>query len=228
MEQMPQHRDGIQEQLDKAYDEGHHDNKVIDEIKVRTEGEVHISDEEMQSQLSTEEKAMVSKKETMSPELIEVISRLREKGYLDDSFEGKEVHPLIVRSFSKDEALDAYRKSGGETRIGNETEKNMPYTIPKNEVLNVMVTNFDINPETVIEMDKVGVRPLTYEEIIQYGIQNPSHQKQRTLIGLGTKCIIFGYQHAPILDNDGSGRVLDVSRIDSSYGDQYRCLVVHK
>ena len=35
MEQMPHHREGIQEQLDKAYDEGHRDNEAMKEAKAK-------------------------------------------------------------------------------------------------------------------------------------------------------------------------------------------------
>lgn len=58
MEQMPHHREGIQNELDKAYDEAHQDNawRAYDKAIVSAERKTHISDEEMQSKLSTEEK----------------------------------------------------------------------------------------------------------------------------------------------------------------------------
>lgn len=226
---MPHHREGIQNDLDKAYDEGHRDNKAFDESQMKSEGETHISDKEMQGKLSADEKAMVVEKEDgiISPELAETLARLKDKGYLDISFEGKEVHELSVRPLSKEEALAEYKKSGW---VWDEIEKNMPYTTPEAGRLDVMTMNFNKNissEDAVKEMDTLGVRPLTYEELIQYGIAHPSHQKQKRLVGLGSKNSLGGWD-APFLDVAIVVRMLNAVRWDRGWADEFSFLVVCK
>lgn len=221
MEHAPQHhREGIQNELDKAYDEGHRDNEAIDEASVKDEGATHISDEEMQSQFSAREKVMVAGEENeISPELAKAIARLKEAGYLDTSFEGKESHRLEMRALSKEEAIEEYKNSGDKTWVWNELEKNMPYTTPKTETLDVMIMNFGENisyDDALAEMNKLDVRPLNYEELIQYGIVNPEHQKQKVLFGLSTKHTLGGGSCAPSLAFDAGARRLGAG--DWGYG----------
>lgn len=148
----------------------------------------------------------------VSPELAETIARLRDAGYLDTSFEGKDFHRLEIRALSKEEAMAEYKNSGGETRVDSKLEAFMPYAVPKTENLEVMMMNFKggRGSESFIkEMNRCGVRPLTYEELIQYGIAHPSHQEQETLVGLGS--IHFGfssYEGAPMLCVSGDVRRL--------------------
>lgn len=117
------------------------------------------------------------------------------------SFDGREVHPLVIRSLTKEEAFTEYRNSGGGAIwILNELEENMPYAVLKAETLDVMILDFgsDIgSDEALVEMNKLGVRPLIYEELIQYGIAYPKYQKQKKLIALGTKHILGGRSCAP-------------------------------
>lgn len=205
MEQMSHHREGIQNELDKAYDEGHRDNEVFDEAQVKSEGETHISDEDIESQLSVEEKEI-------SPELAETIARLKGAGYLDTSFEGKEFHRLEMRPLSKEEAIVEYKNSGGKTMVESRLEAFKPYAVPKTENLEVMMMNFKggRGSESFIkEMNRLSVRPLTYEELIQYGIAHPSHQEQEVLVGLGS--VHFGFsgdESAPMLCVSGDVRRL--------------------
>ncbi len=184
MEQMPHHREGIQEQLDKAYEEGHDDNKAFDEAATKIR--------EIKGELSQKE----------------MISLLKENGYLDTSFEGKEVHQLVVLPLTKEEALDGYRNSGGETSVWDELEEDAPYTTPEAKTLDVMIMDFFKKgirrDEALAKMDTLGIRPLTYEELIQYGIAHPNQQKQKALVGLGSKHIISGEQCAPYLGMNGS------------------------
>lgn len=129
-----------------------------------------------------------------------VLDRVRVAGYLDTSFDGREVHPLPIRSLTKEQALDAYKKSSDKAYIWDELEKNMPYTMPKAETLDVMILNFGKHigsDEALAEMDKLSVRPLTCEELIQYGIAHPEHQKP--LVGLGIKHTLGGFPRVPVL-----------------------------
>lgn len=184
----------------------------------------------------------------ISPELAETLARLRKKGYLDTSFEGKEVHELATRSLSKVEALAEYKKSGGEAWVWSELEKNMSYSTPKAESLDVMILNFRKSigsDEAVAEMDALGLRPLTYEELIQYGTTYPSHQKQKGLVALGNKYTLGVYVYAPVLTFGSDlrmlvpylwgtiGRVLSALPWSRSWGNgwffgDYRFLVVRK
>ncbi len=220
------HRKEFENLLNKAQDEAHQDNKAFDEAQAKIAnikgadiarkeyGE--IGDKEARGGLSLEETAAL----------------LKENGYLDTSFEGKEVHELVMRALSKEEAIDEYKKSGGETFVWNEMEMNMPYTIPNAENLYVMIMSFNKeirSDEALAEMDKLGVRPLTYEELIQYGIAHPSHQEQKYFVGLGSKHPLEGSMRAPTLNDDvGFGRRLKASPCDGVWRDNYRFLVVRK
>lgn len=180
-------------------------------VKVRG----RMDDKEVRGQLSLEE----------------TIVLLEEKGYLDTSFEDKKVHSLTMRPLSKEEAIEEYKKSGSKTLVWDELEKNMPYITPKIEMLDVMVMKFNKligSDETIAQMDKLGVRPLTYEELIQYGIVHPAHQKQKTLIGLGSKHILAGNLYTPCLRFDDVNRNLDAELLSGLYHDRYRFLVVRK
>lgn len=172
-------------------------------------------------------------KEEVTPASAEIgatIETLRLSGYLDTSFEGKETHSLTIRPLTKEQALDEYRNSGGKTWIWDELEKNIPYAIPKAETLDVMIINFGKNigsDEALVEMDKLGVRPLTYEELIQYGITHPDHQKQKALVGLGTKHTLDGGPRAPVLSVVVVGRGLSAGDWGNAWVGGYRFPVVH-
>lgn len=186
----PHHREGIQNELDKAHDEGHRDNKAIDEAKV---------------------------------ELAETIARVRDAGYLDTSFEGKETHSLTVRPLSKEEALEEYRNSGG--AISDALEEKIPYSIPKEATLDVIIMDFHKlikGDEALVKMDELGVRPLTHEELIQYGIKYPSHQrtnrKNMALISLERNLD----SSASILASDYIGRRLSSSPWEREWDGRYQ------
>lgn len=160
-----------------------------------------------------------------------VLDRVRASGYLDTSFDGREVHPLVIRSLTKEQALAEYRASGGETLIRDELEKNMPYTVPKAEKLGVMILNFgnDIGSyEAVAIADELGVRPLTYEWLTQYGITHPEHQKKKALVGLGTKHTLICPPLTPVLSAYDVTRVLGSEVWRSNWNGRCRFPVVRK
>lgn len=161
---------------------------------------------------------------------LSILDRVRASGYLDTSF-GREVYPLAIRPLTKEQALAEYRNSGGKTWVWDELEKNTPYSVPRTEMLYVMILNFgDIeSDEAGAEMDTLGVRPLTYERLIPYGTAYPEHQKQKVLVGLGTKHFLGGDPHVPILLSVGSdGRGLDAVQWGGVWGGRCRFPVVRK
>jgi len=170
--------------------------------------------------------------ESNPEELESTIARVREAGFLDASFEGKETHRLAIEALPKEEAIEAYRKSGGETYIWAELEKNMPYTTPKAEKLDVILLGFGksvTSDEALAEMERLGVRPLTYEELIQYGIVNPEAQKKNPHVALGSKHSLGGNPRAPVLVVVGvDERDLDASPWGNDWGEGCRFPVVRK
>lgn len=211
----------LEVQKAKAYDQADEDNENLTaEIEQYKEQIAEITG------VTEEEREKLS-----SPELAEVIARLKDVGYLDTSFEGKETHTLAIRPLTKEQALYEYRNSGGMTAVWDELEENMPYTTPKAETLDVMMMNFNKEigaDEALTEMDKLGVRPLTYEEFIQYGIAHPSHQEQKYLLGLGTKHILpLGGLRIPLLYFRGNKRRLSADGWGHVW-DDYRFPVVRK
>lgn len=230
------HREGIQNALDEAHDEAIRDNEAFDEANIGTEGETHISNEEIQSHLSEKEKAMVEGVEKeMSPELAEIIARLKEVDYLDTSLEGKEAHPLVVYQMDEDGALDSYRRSSNDAWVLGELELRGNYNTPQEENLDVIIMKFNkdiqIN-EAIDEMDKLGVRPLTYEELVQYGTEYPSQQEEHPLVALGGRVGWGGRLHVPTLTVEPVGRALTTTPVASEYAgvfnEQFRFLVVRK
>jgi len=191
--------------------------------KVRS-GQISLSQMERFSNLSSAEReACFSGRKSF-------LEALRLSGYLDTSFEGRETHPLIMRPLTKEQAFDEYRKSGGKTWIWPELEKNIPYVMPKVGVLDVMLLGFGRSIESdegVVLMDDLGVRPLIFEEHIQYGTQHPSHQKKNPLVAL-TKYTLVGNPHAPLLGFGGVGRLLRANAWGGVWGDWCRFPVVRK
>lgn len=218
----PQHRDGIQNELDEA--------------QVKSEGGTHVSNEEMVPTLSAEEKAQGVREEAMSPELAEKLALLREKGYLDTSFEGKEVHKLTVRALSKEEAFAEYKASGGDTLILDDFEEdNIFYKTPEVKKMDVMIMIFPDSSyaptlrlmEALKIMNECKVRPVTYEELVQYGTAYPSHQVQSVLIALGERGTPIRTDAMPYLGESDGVRVF--SRIISNgWGREQRFPVVLK
>ncbi|MBI5798954.1 MAG: hypothetical protein HZB10_03405 [Candidatus Yonathbacteria bacterium] len=163
----PHHREGIQEQLDKAYDEGHRDNEAIDTDKIVRAEMGHVDDKEMRGVLSLEETTAL----------------LKEKGYLDTSFEWKEVHELEIEPFSKEEALDEYKSNGG--IVWPTAEELIAFwyeTQREGKSVEVLTLNKNCSDDELREM---GVRSISPAEVIQYGIRYPEHQSQNVLLSSG-------------------------------------------
>lgn len=143
----------------------------------------------------------------------EVLASLREKGYLDTFSDGMEVHQLTIRPLTREEAIDEIRKKAETDAVGWNLGINncvldpeVPYITPKAENINVVIINKKIDNGytskyyAVKEMNDAGLRPLTYEELIQYGLiyTEPKHpngkneERTKTLIALGTEVVPGG------------------------------------
>jgi hypothetical protein len=119
---------------------------------------------------------------------------LQSLGHLDSTFESRDLHPLSLKSLSKEEALTLYKntevRAGPWKYVSKHLAQEMPYITPEGKNIKVVIMKFneDIFPDEVVqEMDKLGVCPLTYEEFIQFVSANPDYQKQNTLIAAGSK-----------------------------------------
>lgn len=176
----------------------------------------HIDDKEMRGELSLEE----------------TIALLKDAGYLDTSFEGKETHPLAIRALSKEEALEEYKTSGGKAGVWDEFKINFPYTTPKAETLDVMMMNFGkeiTRGEADTEMGKFGVRPLTYEEFVQFISVNPSFDEQNPLVALSDKHTGNGAPRVAFARfSSETGRSLCAARHSDNWNANYRFPVVRK
>lgn len=208
---MPHHREGIQNELDKAYDEAHRDNNELKSQQLTEELHNTLSDTEAHGEPSEHEKAIADREKNMSPELAETIALLKEAGYLDTSIEGKVVHSLDIRSISKNEAVREFKKHGGEFLGWWEMEGDAPYDVPQAEKLDVMMVNFnrDIsNDDALEEMNELGLRSLTREELLQYGIQNPPQKV--TLVAINKKYGSFAVLESLWESGRGSYQGFDV------------------
>jgi len=218
----------LEAEKSRAEDDARGDNANLDDARAKIE-KLTAEIDSYKNEIAEITGVTEEERESIpSPEL----ARIRDAGYLDTSFEGKEIHRTSIGDLSKEEALDRYKKSGGATWVWDELEKNMPYVVPNAENLDVMIINFNkyiSSDDAIKEMDALGVRPLTYEELIQYGIAHPSHQEQKALIGLGSKHALVGNPHAPVLDVNGVGeRSLDANHWGVDWVDRYRFPVARK
>lgn len=174
------------------------------------------------------------------PSQEEILALFKEEGFLDTSFEDKETHSLSIRSLSKKEVFDEYRKSGGS--LGKKIDKGpasyntpqeeIPYTTPGQKDLNVMIVKFNENvvlDRAVKEIDTMGARSLTYEELIQYGTEHPSHQEKNPLFSIDVKKLFHAGPVIPVLSYDVMrGRNLSVVKVPNYFDRRFRLLVVRK
>ncbi len=211
--------------LGKIMDE--QDKKKVEEM-VRKVAYIETHDKNRHGLGSKEENKKETQETGMSSGDIE---SLKSSGLLDESFEGKPIHNLELKDLTKDEALKAYKESGGSTWIWDKLEEKMPYTTPSPKNLEVAIISFgeNISSEDAIEkMDKQGFRAMTYEEIIQFAIANPEYQKKNTLVALGSKHVLGGSVRVPVVRWNGDDRDLGAGAWAIGWIDEYRFLFVRK
>jgi hypothetical protein len=121
---------------------------------------------------------------------------------------------------------------------GNITDANFPRTKGKGlavgqsaETIDAELIHFnrDISSDSAVaEMDKMGYRPATIEELLAFGASNPDIQKQFPIVALGSSCVVHGSRRVVYLHGDGSERALDLSWWDDDWRGDYQFLAVRK
>ena len=149
---------------------------------------------------------------------------------IDLSFDGLEFHPLNLRPLTRDEAYAEYMSGPDNpeiTRLNTRLNKQFTYTTPTPKNLNVYMMEFDSatlksSDLIVAKMQEYGMRPLTYEEMLQHNIKNPTHQKQSLLIVLGTKKMFGSVARVPCAGWGGSRRILGAGDWDGGWDSDIR------
>ncbi len=109
------------------------------------------------------------------------------------------------------------------------TEANFPKTRTGSISLNAELLHFNrtISSENALkEMEKLGFRPATIEELLAFGAKYPELQRQFPIVALGSSCVLGGDRRVPCLDEVGSGRDLDLYWFEDVWYGRYRFLVV--
>lgn len=140
-----------------------------------------------------------------------LLENLKQYTCFDESFDGKDIHKLELKSLTKEEALKAYRESGGETLVSKDLESRMAYIIPQSKTIEVVIISFDEDffSDTLIDfMSEQGFRPMVYEELIQFATAYPEYQKQKTLVALGSTYVFCGGFWVAIANKNENSRYL--------------------
>lgn len=170
------------------------------------------------------------------PKLMELVKKLEETGSLanpDMSFEGGVVNIYVPKEKLKDlpTALKLYKEAdnGSQSYIWSEWEKMSSFKIPEASSLEVVILSYNEDTDTrkssdkiVADMDKLGLRPATFSELVALGVAKPEFNKRSDtyLVGLGTKESLVGGLLVPNLDWIAGGRGLLRNRwTDECYGD---------
>ncbi len=114
--------------------------------------------------------------------------------------------------------------------------KNAPFTQLKSLSFETIVLSYNGAPNTrassekiLEDMDKLGLRPLTLEDMTITGISYPTFTKTDSISFVGlTKYALVGSSCVPFLDRDGDVRRLGGDRWGDEWGDEARFLCVCK
>lgn len=120
----------------------------------------------------------------------EFLKNIKESGFLVETFESKTIHKFKLLPFTKEQAFEFYKEKCNPVYIFPGLEKSMPYNIPALKHLDVLIISpkEKISSKDIIEkMDKLGLRPMTYEEMLQFTALNSGYQKKSSLVALGSR-----------------------------------------
>lgn len=83
--------------------------------------------------------------------------------------------------------------------------------------------------EVLAELEKVGLRAGTLQELLAFGVQYPNVQREYPIVALGSVWRDpYGDRYVPYLWGRGSERHLDLRWFDYSWGDHDRFLAFRK
>ncbi len=176
------------------------------------------------------------------PQLLELAKKIKETGSParpDMSMLGGIVTCSFDREKVKDSdtALRSFEEAdkGTPSYIWNEWKK-VPFATPEGNSFETIVLSYNKDPNTressekiVADMNKLGLRPLTLEEMTIAGITHPEFTKTsgKYFVGL-TPYSLGGGSYVPFLCWFGDGRDLGRGRWGSEWYEDYRFLCVRK
>ena len=82
--------------------------------------------------------------------------------------------------------------------------------------------------EVLAEMDRKGLRPALYEELLGFAEKYPDEQRKYPIVALGSETHVNGIRNVAYLCDDDDGRRLDLDWLDYDWDDYYRFLAVRK
>jgi hypothetical protein len=82
--------------------------------------------------------------------------------------------------------------------------------------------------EVLAEMDRKGLRPALYEELLGFAEKYPDEQRERPIVALGSEALVRGHRLVAYLWCDGLGRYLHLYGIADGWNDSCRFLAVRK
>jgi len=176
------------------------------------------------------------------PQIIEFTKAFKETGspaHLDVAIEGGIVKLNIdqktlesLRTYET--AIAAYKAAdGGSPSYIYDSLKNIPWTEPSSETLNVHILNHDTTTpqerdKMVADMDRAGYRALTFSELVALGIIRPDLNKRNEILNTYEKHILGGVSRVPYLSWDGDERRLSARHSGSDWREHVRFLFVRK
>lgn len=82
--------------------------------------------------------------------------------------------------------------------------------------------------EVLAEMDRRGLRPALYEELLGFAEKYPDEQRKYPIVALGSETRVHGYRYVAYLWIDDDGRSLHLNWVDLDWYGDCRFLAVRK
>lgn len=82
--------------------------------------------------------------------------------------------------------------------------------------------------EVLAEMDRKGLRPALYEELLGFAEKYPDEQRKFPIVALGSEAHVDGRRHVACLWYVGDGRNLRLGWVGHGWNGRYRFLAVRK
>lgn len=211
----PQHRDNIQDLLDKAHDEAMRDNQELTEKKIIDEQYNHITDADI--------KGAALENETWLNELRDSLKKLGSKAEIDKSIEGGVINLEIDEATLEklkdyESAIKAFEEADNNSRsfIGSSLNdmKELDWENPQSN-LNLVVVKHGKTTEAerdklVTDMDKLGYRVPVFSELISLAMLRSDLKKTNKNFVAHKKYYLQGVLMSPYLSLDSVvGRALE-------------------